>query len=565
MSGEARTHEEERAFRRFLERATGFVIPEDRWRFLAPRFLDRLDGRGFADVGAYIAYLERDSLGRTEMEEIFEILTVRKTSFFRNPASFDALGQEVLPALARAATSPLPISIWSAGCSTGEEPHSIAMVADAALRPLGRSYYILATDIVKEALATAREGLYPEHALSGVPPDYRHYLEVKGGRVRVRDGVRESVEFAEHNLVHQVLPRSAVGPWDVIFCRNVFIYFGLPQAREVLRRFTNVLAPGGVLFLGHAEVFPEIEQDYEVVFWGDTFYYRKRVDPRVAPVRASSAPLARPKPTLPADQQETRVMRRPRLVPPEPTPARPTKLRQPPGSPFGDPITESGFRVRRGQGDTPTRAFTRGDTPRRIETRTIPRFREQPALPRELVVQAEHRLAVGDLEGAGRALRAAVSRAPRWAQPRLLLAEVYMQRGDHEYAARQLETAVEVEPLDARAHHLLGKLRASQGDHPRAEVSLRRALYLEPDFVDARYALAQTYRAQGQRDRACRELRNAIRTLRGGKARDLNRSGERLSAEAFIGQCEREIDQLGGSLEDSGIWRMPERRPRRGG
>ncbi len=560
--------DDERGFRRFLERATGFVIPEDRWRFLAPRFLDRLEGRGFADVGQYIDYLERDPLGRTELEEIFAVLTVRKTSFFRNPASLDALGKEVLPALARSGASSFPVSIWSAGCSTGEEPYSIAMVADTALTPLERSYYVLATDIVKEALATAREGVYPDASLGGVPPEYRHYLDAKGGRVRIREPLRSSVEFAEHNLVHQVLPRSAVGPWDIIFCRNVFIYFGIAQAREVLRRFTNILAPGGALFLGHAEVFPEIERDYEVVFWGDTFYYRKRVDPRVAPVRAPAAPIARrpaSPPALSSDQQETRVMRRPTFAPQEPTPARPMRLVRPPPAErttFSDPVSDTAFRLRRGDADTPTRAFRRGDTPRRIDTRSLPRFREQPALPRDLVAQAERRILSGDLDAAGRNLRAAISRAPRWARPRILLAEVYLQKGELSYATRQLETAVEVEPLDARAHHLLGMVRTRQGEHGRAEVSFRRALYLEPDFVDARYALAQCYRAQGQTDRACRELRNAIRTVRRGATRDLNRSGERLSAEAFVQQCEREIGTLGGSLEDSGVWRLPPRPPK---
>ena len=573
---------DEGEFRRFLERSTGFQIPEDRWRFLAPRFLERVSRRGFEEVRDYVAYLERDPLGRTELSEIYNLLTVRKTSFFRNPASLDALAKEVLPRLRRERGAHLPLSIWSAGCSTGEEPYSIAMIGRAALGEESPGLYVLATDIVKEALTTAREGIYPEASISSIPPDYRHYMEVVGGRARVRDDLRSSVEFTEQNLVHEQVPRSATGVWDVIFCRNVFIYFSLSQVQDVVRKFWSVLAPGGALFLGHAEVFPGLERDFEVVFWGDTFYYRKREDPRVAPVRAASAPLTPAMPVrLPSrltspdpSSSPTSRWSRPDAASSPPRPGRhdldeTKRIRRPVfegdarrgarGFDVSDPMGDTTFRIGPGRSKTPTRAFTRRDAPSSSadDTRSFRALAQDGALPRDLIVQAEQRLQARDLDGAARTLRAAITRAPRWARARILLARVYMQRGDNAFAGRELETAVEVEPLEPRGHHLLGSLHALRGDHDKAELSYRRALYLEPDLVTARYDLAQSYAALGKVDRGCRELRNVIRTLKTIEPARLVVLSEGVAKDELIARCEREINAMGGSLNDSGIWPLP--------
>jgi len=510
-----------------LERSTGFAIPSDRWAFLAKGFLERIASRGFKNVGAYLDYLRRDPMGRNELEELFGLLTVRTTSFFRNPASYDALAQEVLPTLARGSNHSHPISIWSAGCSTGEEPYSIAMVAEATLGNLGRDYYVLATDIVKEALDRARRGIYRDSVAGGIPPDYRHFVDLVGGRAKIADAVRKRVEFVEHNLVHDRPPRSALGTWDVIFCRNVFIYFSQEQSLEIVRLFHQALTPGGVLFLGHAEVFPSLDRHFDVVFWGDTYYYRKRPDPRVAPVRAPIAPVSRPIPRpvrrpLPEDEATvTRTFRRP--------------------APRSKPQSSIETRSWRSGSETPTRAFRREAEPKR---------------PYTLVARAEAELGAGDEEAAARSLRAAISSAPRWAIPRIALAKIHERRDQLSQAAAELQTAVEVEPLSTDAHVALGRIRRAQGEFARAEVSLRRALYLDPDRVEARYDLAQVFLDLKRKDRACRELRNVIRSLRGldGKTPRLSKGQ---SSRELLKTCRLQILDLGGSLEDSSVWQIP--------
>ena len=258
--------------RAFLERKTGFAIPQDRWEWLVGGFLERLRGRGFTDDAEYVAYLEQDPRGDAELEELFNALTIRKTSFFRNPACFQALEELVLPA-ALARQQARPISIWSAGCSTGEEAYSLAMVARHVLGDA--PFYVLGTDIASEALVRARQGSYPARAAEAIPDRFQRYLTVVGGRTWVREELRAATEFASHNLAIDAVPRSAGGRWDVIACRNVLIYFGVEQTREVLRRFADALVPGGALFLGHAEVFTDAEPEFEVVFHGQTFFYRR--------------------------------------------------------------------------------------------------------------------------------------------------------------------------------------------------------------------------------------------------------------------------------------------------
>ena len=564
--------------RSFLERRTGFAIPEDRWEWLVGGFLERLRGRGFANDTDYVAYLEEDPRGAAELEALFNALTVRKTSFFRNPACFQALEQAVLPAALARRTTQRPVSIWSAGCSTGEEAYSLAMVASQVLGDV--PFYVLGTDIAPEALIRARQGSYPARAADPIPDRFQRHLTVVGGRTWIREELRAATEFASHNLAIDLVPRAAAGRWDVIACRNVLIYFGLEQARAVLRRFADALVPGGALFLGHAEVFTDAEPEFEVVFHGQTFYYRRTEHgaPPVVPQLARYGPDhdTRPDRRRPADPAAATKPAAPR---PQPSAAAP-----PPGAPQTRPAatrpsdsgsTGSGsgevapipprvprrgarfdqaptdrWSPRRVPGDTPTRAGTRrivSETPDGFvseETRSeAERIRD--GRPFEALLDASGRRQRGDLDGAVQLLREAIRQAPRWARPRVQLAEVFREQGRVEQAIRQLEAAVEVEPLEPRAHYLLGVIRAEQDGYSSAEIAFRRALYLEPDYVWARYALARTYRATGRVQRARRELRNVLRTLR---TVELGRRQAGNPADAsladLVRMCESELAEL---------------------
>ena len=526
---------EARELRAFLERRTGFAIPADRWEFLAPRFLARLAGRGFESVAAYVRHLEHDPHGPAELEELFCALTVRKTGFFRNRAVFEALSG-LIPELCRARSPDRPVAMWSAGCASGEETWSLAMVAKSALPPSGPGAYILGTDIVQEALARAREGAYPATSLEDVPEPHRRQGTLVGARMWIRQELREWTEFALHNLVTDQYPRPAGGMWDVIFCRNVLIYFGVAQAREVLQRFQEVMAPGGCLFLGHAEVFTDVEPEWEVVFKNETFFYRRR------------AP-------------ELRLLRPPGRTPdrpPQPTPAPGVFHEAPTERWTGLPSSRAGGQP----GQTPTRAYPRGQVtpfaaigPRRWpspadadetvdETRADRRPEEslRPAL-----LAAERLLAGGRAEEAVPALRALLQQAPAFTRARALLSRAHEQLGQLEQATREAELAQEHAPLDPWTHTRVGRLRLLQGSPTRAEQALRRALYLEPDLLPARWSLAEALRAANRPDRAARELRNVLRSLRTLPAERLAQLAGEEDPQALRRRCEQVLAELGAA------------------
>lgn len=499
---------EAQPLREYLESVTGFSVPEDRWKNIAPRLLQRVALRNFANTRAYLRHLQEDAYGRHELEELLEVFTVRKTSFFRNPATFDVLAREILPRLLseRGKGSPPP-SIWSAGCATGEEPYSIAMIARTLAPNDPRPCYILATDIVEAALRRARRGVYSADVAREIPERFLPLLDATDGRSEVTEAVRAAVEFHPHNLVRDAYPRPASGSWDAIFCRNVIIYFGPEICRRVITRLWDVLAPGGSLFLGHSEVLWGLEDRFDVVFAGETFYYRKRT-PRFSilarPVEVPKVPAAtKPAATKPAATPVLPVSIGERVVP-----TRPPK-------PASDSIEK-----------TPSRGIS-------------------IVLPFDLVAKAEAALVSGDQDGAARTLRLAIARAPSWGPPRVLIGRLYADRGENDRAIEELEFAAKIPPPDARVHLLLGMVRERRGEREGAEDAYRHALYLEPDLAAARYALAQIYRATGRLDRARRELRNVVRALQGKEVREAARLTDGVSPLALIELCERELAVLG--------------------
>lgn len=225
----------------------GIRLREGTERLVRARLARRLRALGLADFDAYLAHVAADRT-RDEFREMVDALTTNKTSFFREHAHFDVLRDDVLPACSG------PIRLWSAGCSSGEEAYSMAMVLLESLEPAVASQArILATDISHRMLAVARAGRYPAETLADVPtPLRRRYWRPVdgGGRHEAGPALRQLVRFGRLNLMQ---PWPMRGPFDAIFCRNVMIYFGKSTQQQLIERFWELLRPGGYLFVGHSE------------------------------------------------------------------------------------------------------------------------------------------------------------------------------------------------------------------------------------------------------------------------------------------------------------------------
>jgi chemotaxis protein methyltransferase CheR len=204
-------------------------------------------------------------------KRIVESLTINETSWFRDREPFAALTEVVLPEVLKDAPG-RPIRVWSAASSSGQEPYSIAIQLDKALPP-GREFQILATDLSTEMVARASAGLYNQLEINrGLPaPDLVRYFQRAGADWQVTDKLRRKITFQQLNLS---LPLPAMQPFDVVFLRNVLIYFSPETKRQILARVRKVLRPGGWLQLGAAETTVGIDAAFERVPVGRTAIYR---------------------------------------------------------------------------------------------------------------------------------------------------------------------------------------------------------------------------------------------------------------------------------------------------
>ena len=262
---------------RLLHETAGLSFDGSRRDSLAYGVGERMRASGCADVPAYLDLVSGPA-GAVERQALVDEVTIPETHFFRNPPQVRALRTHVLPELLKQAASTRRLTIWSAGCSTGEEPYTVAMLLRELLPSTsGWDVRILATDVSTRAIAAAETGRYGERAFVMTEPvDQQRFfwLDAESRDFVVRDEVRELVEFRHHNLVTDP-PPFAPGEVDLVLCRNVTIYFDRATTKRLMQRLHGCLQPGGYLFLGHAETLWQLTSDFALVSLGDAFVYRR--------------------------------------------------------------------------------------------------------------------------------------------------------------------------------------------------------------------------------------------------------------------------------------------------
>jgi chemotaxis protein methyltransferase CheR len=235
--------------RAMIRRSAGIALAEGKQEMVYSRLARRLRATGVESFSRYLDTLENDA-NSPEWESFTNALTTNLTSFFREPHHF--------PILAEHARKHPQMTVWCSAASTGEEPYSIAMTLCDAYGTLEPPVRIVATDIDTNVLATAALGVYPNERVASLPAAQlkRFFLRGRGsqeGLVRVRPELRKLIEFMPLNLLAPRWPLS--NPFDVIFCRNVMIYFDKPTQRQILERFVPLMKPDALLFAGHSENF----------------------------------------------------------------------------------------------------------------------------------------------------------------------------------------------------------------------------------------------------------------------------------------------------------------------
>ena len=247
-------------YRTLIYNESGITFTSTNRSILESRLKEGLREKNLASAREYYGIITGD---REEMKKFLDSITTNLTRFFRNQAQFDALEHYVIPELIKIkkAGGGTTIKIWSAGCSTGEEPYTLGMILSRILTPPWR-YEIIASDISLKCLMTAKEGFYPDSRIVGIPDDYlKKYFERIEGGYKVIPDIMSKIRFDYHNLKNDSGQRG----FDVVFCRNVIIYFDEAAQTAVINRFWDAMASKSFLFIGHSESLFGMATKFEFV------------------------------------------------------------------------------------------------------------------------------------------------------------------------------------------------------------------------------------------------------------------------------------------------------------
>ncbi|MEI9994684.1 MAG: protein-glutamate O-methyltransferase CheR [Rhizomicrobium sp.] len=274
------THEEYRRLCEYLYRRTGMTFNETRRYFVDRRVADRMAATGASTFADYFARLRGDIDG--EIEQFVNAFTVNETYFYREDHQLQCLTANLLEERLKVKQNGETMRIWSVPCSTGEEPYSIAMwLLENWPQVDAHDIEIVASDIDTEVLSAAREGVFGKRALMRLSPALidKYFVALGGDRWQILDDLRNSVRFTPANLVERAETRPH-GLFDVIFCRNVLIYFDDTSRRVAAENLYENLAPGGYICLGHTESMSRISPLFEVCRFADAIVYRRPMGDR---------------------------------------------------------------------------------------------------------------------------------------------------------------------------------------------------------------------------------------------------------------------------------------------
>lgn len=264
-----------RLLRELIYGHAGLSFGDETRYLLERRLAPRLQYHGLPDFAAYHRFLRYDPARRAELETAVQVLTTNETYFFREPHQLRAFSEEILPVLGEENRAQRRLRIWSAGCSTGEEVYTIAILLARSGLFEGWDVDVFGSDIARRVLAVARAGAYGPHAFRTPEADaIRPWFRQEGSRWHVTDAIRRLASFGHLNLLDDA-SAGLVGTVDAIFCRNVMIYFDLLARKRVVGTFHQKLRDGGFLLLGHSESLLRVTADFELVHLRNDLVYRK--------------------------------------------------------------------------------------------------------------------------------------------------------------------------------------------------------------------------------------------------------------------------------------------------
>jgi chemotaxis protein methyltransferase CheR len=530
-------------FQELLKETSGLFFEESRNQSLHLALWQRLQHRGYDSYREYYNLLKFHPEGRLEIRELLDLITIGETYFFRNRAQFDVLMKFVLPEIMRRKVDSGDkwIRVWSAGCSGGDETYSIAM----AMMEVLPSYEewrisILGTDINRNALVCANEAVYGEKHIGHLPKTYLgKYFKVRGTTYILNTNVRELARFEYHNLAKDPFIHERMQDLDIIFCRNVIIYFDAETTQRVIENFYHSLAQDGYLFLGHTETLWQITDKFERVEFPQTFIYKKRLSP--VHQDAMKPFIAVPEIVIEGMTLST-----------APIPAFETEGKNnPSGSTLSDSppsgwgvdgctfiketdIEKSFFQQESGAGlqetpyprddfEKPPYAREKVDSAYKEATPRLEEMKDQTPLssPNRMIEQDKNHL-----------------------RTYLTRATILANEAKYKEATDILGKIIEVDNLSVEAYYLLGVLSYKRSNLDEAETQFRKVVYVDPNSVLAYFNLGNLYLYQRKFLEAAREFKNAIRLLERRPKDEQIRFCEDFTVEFLLRACRNSLVEI---------------------
>ena len=491
--------------RDLLEKKTGLYIADEKVGRLEEPFAELclVQSTGAGEILRAIDL--GDAAGRRYLDQLVGAIATNETYFFRIPAHFETLRDYLLPEIIerKKLAGEKTLRIWSAGCSTGEEPYSVAItLLEHFPQLLSWQVRIIAIDIDLDALARAAEGVYRSWSFRGIEPALKrkYWQALPEDSYRIDERVRALVKFAPLNLESEAYPSPAneTNDLDIIFCRNVTIYFRPHTVKKVLQRFHECLVPGGFLLTGAAEYSGEAYKDFETRAFPETVIYQKPAAP--APARAP-APLLFVRPA-------------PRGVPP---PAR----------------------------KSVPAAGTAAQNPQDLQRPRDPQSPQVLQVLMDPMARAVELVSRGALDAALVVLAELAEKNPRDAGVSFLLGQLAADRRHMVEAGYWLNRTIALDPLNLWAYYSLALVRMEEGRMEEALGAIKKTIYIDPNFALGHFYVGQIHKAQGKAGPA-RKSFGVVKNLLAGASLSEDLSGAQgLTGRQLLLLVERELEHEG--------------------
>jgi chemotaxis protein methyltransferase CheR len=482
-------------FAKFITRTMGLHFTEERLFELDQKMVAVAKEAGYADSEQYQLWLMSAPLSRDQLDTLARALTIGETYFLRDPRSYQVLEQELIPGLlAQRRGTDRSLRIWSAGCSSGEEPYTLAILLSRAIPDLANwNISLVATDINPQALERGRRGNYSQWSFRNSPPWLMDYFAKTGdGRFEIIPRIKEMVRFDHLNLADTAAAQCAGTDFlDIIFCRNVMLYFDPPQIERTIAGFHAALRDGGWLFVGPTEVDPRFTKGFTCLRFPGAFVLRKGVAKQEFVDAASRGgvpceSIGRLAPQVPVPLPSCERAQVPVPLSAESHPGQPGPAIDRQGS------TRDGFR-----GASDPHPASPGRQP------------ETPDVHAEALTQYQ----AGNYEQAADSVRRALLSGPQPAEALILGARALANIGRFSEARDFCEQAIACDRLSAPGHYLLSIILEQQGEVAAAATSLKNVLFIDHDYLLAYFALGNLSRQAGDQSGSERNFANALQLL----------------------------------------------------